>query len=172
MTDVPVLTTERLTLRAPRLADFEPYAAFFASERSVHEGGPLDRVETWREFAAAIGGWTLRGYGVWSVEDRETGAYLGETGLFHPDYYPEAELGWTLIPEAEGKGFAHEAALAARGWAYDIAGMATLVSYIAPANARSIRLAERLDARPDPDAVRPEHDPCVVYRHPAPETLR
>jgi RimJ/RimL family protein N-acetyltransferase len=169
MTAIPILTTERLTLRAPRLSDFEPYAAFFASERSVHEGGPLDRVQSWREFATAIAAWTLHGYGVWSIEDRETGAYLGETGLFHPDYYPEAELGWTLIPEAEGKGVAHEAALAARDWAYGVAGISTLVSYIAPANDRSIRLAERLGARRDPDAARPDDDPCLVYRHAPPE---
>ena len=169
MTGVPVLTTERLTLRAPRLSDFEPYMAFFASERSIHEGGPLSRIETWREFAAAIGCWTIRGYGVWAIEDRATGAWLGEAGLFHPDYYPEAELGWTLAPEAEGKGVAHEAALAARDWAWRVAGLRTLVSYIAPANARSIRLAERLGAAPDPEAAQPDDDPCLVYRHPGPE---
>ena len=172
MTEVPVLTTERLTLRAPRLADFEPYAAFFASPRSVHEGGPMSRFDSWREFATGIGGWTLRGYGVWSIEDRTSRTYLGETGIFHPDYYPEPELGWTLTPEAEGKGIAREAALAARGWAYGVAGIATLVSYIAPANARSIRLAERLGARPDADAAQPDNDPCLVYRHPAPEVSR
>ncbi len=169
MTAAPTLSTDRLTLRAPRLEDFEPYAAFFASERSVHEDGPLDRREAWREFATSAACWALRGYGVWSIEETATGTWLGEAGLFHPDYYPEPEIGWTLTPEAEGRGVAQEAARAARDWAYGTAGLTTLVSYIGSANARSIRLAERLGARLDPAAARPAHDPCLVYRHPDPE---
>ncbi|HVL21560.1 MAG TPA: N-acetyltransferase, partial [Amaricoccus sp.] len=59
---IPRLETQRLVLRAPRLADFEPYAAFFASERARWEDGPLSRSEAWREFATATGCWTLRGF--------------------------------------------------------------------------------------------------------------
>ena len=44
----PTLHTERLTLRMPRLADFEPRAAFYASDRSVYEGGPKPRAAAWR----------------------------------------------------------------------------------------------------------------------------
>lgn len=172
MTDVPVLRTGRLTLRAPRLADFDAYAAFFASERSVHEDGPYDRREAWREFATSTACWSLRGYGVFSIEDTASGAYLGEAGLYHPDYFPEPEIGWTLVAEAEGRGIAHEAAEAARAWAYRTRGLATLVSYIGRRNARSIRLAERLGARLDADAPHPEGDPCLVYRHPGPEALQ
>ncbi len=169
MSAVPTLRTTRLTLRAPRLEDFEPYAAFFASDRATHEGGPYGRREAWREFAASTACWALRGYGVWSIEDTATGDWLGETGLFHPDYYPEPEIGWTLTADAEGQGYAQEAARAARNWAYDAAGLETLVSYIAPANARSIRLAERLGAWRDDAARQPVDDPCLVYRHPGPE---
>jgi RimJ/RimL family protein N-acetyltransferase len=169
MTPPPVLTTDRLTLRAPVLADFEPYAAFFASPRSNYEDGPLTRGAAWKEFASVTGQWMLRGYGAFSIEDRASGAYLGETGIFHPASYPEPELGWMVVPEAEGRGIAHEAALAVRAWAYTALGLATLVSYIAPANARSIRLAERLGAARDPDAAQPDNDPCLVFRHPGPE---
>ena len=73
-----------LTLRAPVLADFEPYAAFFASPRSNYEDGPLTRGAAWKEFASVTGQWMLKGYGAFSIEDRATGAYLGETGIFHP----------------------------------------------------------------------------------------
>lgn len=165
---IPMIATERLVLRAPRLSDFEPYAAFFASGRSAHEDGPLDRRGAWREFASGAAGWMLRGYGAWSVEERGTGAYCGEVGIFHPADYPEPEIGWTLMASFEGRGFAREAALAARAFAYGPLGMPTLVSYIAPANARSIRLAERLGAALDPAAPHPEGDPCLVYRHPRP----
>ncbi|HUF86639.1 MAG TPA: GNAT family N-acetyltransferase [Thermohalobaculum sp.] len=171
MIAVPVITTERLTLRAPRLADFEPCAAYFVSERAELERGRQDRRGAWLEFAAVAGQWVLRGYGGFSLEERATGAYLGEAGIFHEADYPEPELGWMVVAEAEGKGIAFEAALAVRAWAYETLGLETLVSYIHPANTRSIRLAERLGAVRD-DAARPASAGDLVYRHPAPEALQ
>jgi RimJ/RimL family protein N-acetyltransferase len=168
--EIPVLETERLRLRAPALRDFPAYAAFFASDRAVHERGPMDERGAWREFCASLACWSLRGFGGWSVTDRADGGYLGEVGLFQPVEYPEPEIGWMVVPRAEGRGIAHEAALAVRAWAYDRLGLKTLVSYIDPANARSIRLAERLGARLDRHA--PGIDPGdLVYRHPGPEAL-
>ena len=75
---LPVLLTQRLRLRAPALADFDHWAAFFASERSVHEGGPKDRQAAWEAWASTAALWLLKGYGAFGVEDRQTGAYLGE----------------------------------------------------------------------------------------------
>ena len=167
----PVLHTERLTLRAPRLADFEPYAAFFASNRSIYQDGPLNRAQAWKEFATVVGQWALRGYGAWSIEERSTGAYVGEAGIFHAAHYPEPEIGWMMLADAEGKGFAREAALAVRAFAYGKLGLKTLVSYIDTGNARSIRLAERLGAARDDNAPLPENERCLVYRHPGPEAL-
>jgi RimJ/RimL family protein N-acetyltransferase len=164
---IPVLGTVRLRLRAPEIGDFEPYAAFLASERAVHERGPMGRPAAWREFCAALACWSLRGFGAWSVTERAGGAYLGEVGLFQPVEYPEPEIGWMVVPDAEGRGIAHEAALAVRAWAYGTLGLKTLVSYIDPANARSIRLAERLGAVLDRAA--PGIDPGdLVFRHPGP----
>ncbi|HUS53006.1 MAG TPA: GNAT family N-acetyltransferase [Thermohalobaculum sp.] len=171
MTAIPVITTERLTLRAARFDDFEAYAGFFGSERSNYEDGPLGRVQAWKEFAAVTGQWSLRGYGAWSVEDRASGAYIGEAGLFHPVHYPEAEIGWMVVSGAEGKGIAHEAAIAVRSFAYGTLGLKTLVSYIDHDNARSIRLAERLGAIRDDTAPLPEGERCLCYRHPGPEAL-
>ncbi len=165
---IPVLETERLRLRAPKVEDFEPFAVFLASDRAVLERGRQDRAGAWKHFCAATAGWVLRGYGAFSIEDRESGAYLGECGIFREHDYPEDELGWMVVPEAEGRGIAREAALAARGWAYDGLGLKSLVSYIDRGNCRSIRLAERLGAVADETCPRP--DPAdAVYRHPAPE---
>ena len=171
MTTIPTLTTDRLTLRAPRLADFEPYAAYFASDRAELERGRCDRAGAWKEFSTVAGQWLLRGYGGFSIEERATGGYLGEVGVFHEDSYPEPELGWMVVAAAEGRGIAQEAALAVRRWAYRTLGLTTLVSYIDAGNARSIRLAERLGATRDNNAPLPENQHCLVYRHPGPEAL-
>lgn len=164
--EIPTLETERLILRAPRAADFEAYARTLMSERAQHVGGPFSRGEAWRDFAADAGSWVLLGFGYWSIASRETGAFVGLTGFMKPAIYPERELGWVLVEPFEGQGYAFEAARAARAYAFETLGWETLVSYIAPKNARSIRLAERLGAVRDEQCARPWPD-CLVYRHPA-----
>ncbi|MFN3971295.1 MAG: GNAT family N-acetyltransferase [Gemmobacter sp.] len=139
---IPHLSTGDLTLRAPILADFEHRAAFYASDRSVCEGGPLTRVQAWRVWASEVGQWPLMGYGPFSVDHR--GGYAGEVGIYHPADYPEPELGWFVLPEAEGRGIAAEAARAVMGWARATFGWDHLVNIIDPRNTRSIALALRL----------------------------
>ncbi|RYH09028.1 GNAT family N-acetyltransferase [Tropicimonas sp. IMCC6043] len=167
MADAPVLTTERLVLRAQRMEDFEPFAAMLASERAVYMGGPCSRRKAWLWFAADTGSWALRNLGGWSVERREDGAVVGQVAVNQPDFYPEVEIGWMLYPAYLRSGYALEAATAARNWAFGPRGLDTLVSYIDPPNARSIHLAERLGAVRDDEAARPDSND-LVYRHPDP----
>jgi RimJ/RimL family protein N-acetyltransferase len=171
MSCVPTLTTERLVLRAPEAADFEGYAAFYASERSVWEDGPLGRDAAWAEFAAAAGAWVVRGFGSFSLVCRSSGRYLGEAGIYQPSHYPEPEIGWILMAEAEGRGLAGEAARAVRAWAYRERGLGPLVSYIARGNVRSIRLAERLGAVAEPGAPVCSAD-AGAWRHPGAEVVQ
>ncbi|WP_068109551.1 GNAT family N-acetyltransferase [Tropicimonas marinistellae] len=167
MTDAPILTTDRLTLRRQRVADFEPFAALLATDRSKYMGGPISRRDAWLWFAADSGAWALTGCGGWTLERREDGAVIGQIGCNRPDFFPEIELGWMLYDGFEGQGYAAEAAGAARDWAFGPRGLSTLVSYISPENAASIRVAERLGARLDERADRPDPED-LVYRHPHP----
>ncbi|MBP7243548.1 GNAT family N-acetyltransferase [Amaricoccus sp.] len=171
MTDAPVLRTARLTLRPHRLDDFAPFAAFFASDASRYVGGPLPEQRVWNGFAGDVGSWNLMGFGCWAVDLTETGAFVGQVGLNKPSYFPEREIGWIVFPEHHRQGYAHEAALAARDFAYRRLGWTTAVSYIDRDNAASIALARKLGAVEDPDAARWD-DADVVYRHPGPEDLR
>jgi len=165
--EIPTLETERLRLRAPCMGDWETVAAYLGSERARHIGGPYPREKAWRGFASSMGEWLLLGFGYWAVEERGTGRLVGEVGLQRPVPFPEAELGWDLYDGHEGRGYATEAARAARDWAYGARGLTTLVSFIDPENIRSIRVAERLGCHLDPDAWR-EDPEDLVYRHPGP----
>lgn len=149
---IPTLETERLVLRAPRLSDFEYWAGFFASERARYERGIMPRTEAWRVWASDVALWQLRGYGPFGVEGRDSGAYLGEVGIYQPDGYPGPELGWFVVPEAEGKGIAAEAAQAVMLWARRNFGWDRLINIIDPQNARSIALGLRLGGQIDPEA--------------------
>ena len=164
--DIPEIETERLRLRAPYETDFDVYAAFYETERSHLRGGPLSRDEAWASFAAEIGHWALRGYGFWSIDEKETGAFCGMVGLYNPEGWPQPEVGWLVWSEHEGKGIAREAAIRARSYAYEALGWPEVASCISDGNSRSIRLAERMGARLDrriPRAGRPD---TLVYVHP------
>ncbi len=159
----PVLATERLRLRMPQYQDFAHRLTFYASERSVWEGGPFTAHEAWRVFASEVGQWPLLGFGPFSVEDRTTGDYLGEVGIYQPEGYPEPELGWFVTESAEGRGIAAEGARAVMIWVRDTFGWDHIDNYIDPGNARSIALGLRLGGR-IVDA--PGDDPTdVVIRH-------
>ena len=163
----PVLLTARLRLRAPLLSDWPAYAAFMASPRSRHMGGPFDTHRAWHDFCQDTALWSLTGAGGLMITDRETGTTLGQVAISQGPRFPETELGWLLYDGAEGRGFAGEAACALRDWAMGPGGCATLVSYIAPGNLRSAALARRMGATVDPDAT-PQDPGDLVFRHPRP----
>ncbi|RED14346.1 GNAT family N-acetyltransferase [Pontivivens insulae] len=159
---IPTLTTERLTLRAPRREDFPTLAAFYASDRSRHIGGPKDEAASWTILMADIGTWVTHGFGFFAVE--HDSQHVGMVGLHHPPHHADLELGWTIFADAEGKGIAQEAAIAARDWARATLPAQRLVSYIDRNNTRSIALAERLGAR---EIGTPDHDSlCGTWLHP------
>jgi len=165
---IPTLETERLILRGPAKQDADAYLKFFTSKRSVHVGGPLTQRLAWRMFAAEIGHWHIMGCGMWTVTAKGDDTALGLVGCWHPADWPEREIGWLLWQSAEGKGYAYEAACAARDFAFGALGWDTAVSYIESDNQRSIKLAERLGAKLDKTATYPDDKPGLVYRHPLP----
>lgn len=175
LTKSPVIETERLTLRAPRIGDYPAWEAFYASERAAYIGGPGGPGPAWRALCHAAGMWVFLGFGSFVFCRRDDETPLGMTGPWHPADWPERELGWTVwAADVEGTGLAFEAACAARDYAFGTLNWATAVSYIDPANARSVALAERMGATLDDDAARPlsEGKPApLVYRHPRPEGL-
>ena len=167
---IPTLKTKRLILRGPTADAYPNFEATFASYRSRFMGGPLNAYESWMLFAAEIGHWQVRGFGMWMIHDKVTDETYGMAGGWQPAGWPEAEIAWIIWPGAAGKGYALEATHAARGYFYGTLGWDTAVSYIDPKNLDSIRLAERLGATKDRNAATVDgHD--AVYRHPAPADL-
>lgn len=165
---IPRLTTENLLLREYRQEDFSVFSAFYQTERSRFIGGPLSAEMAWRGLATHLGHWALRGYGFWALEERQTGRFCGHVGLWFPEGWLEPEVGWVMMDHAEGRGIAYEAALAARHYAYHQLGWTTAVSLIDPGNARSIRLAQRMDCRFEGLFQHVRLGPMEIWRHPGP----
>ena len=174
MTDriqIPQLETDRLILRAHRLEDVDAVAAFYATDHAKFVGGPLTPELAWRNLAMEAGHWLLRGYGRWAIVEKATNQWIGITGLWFPDGFPENELGWDLAEHATGKGYATEAATAARAYAYDVLGWTTLISLVADGNDASAAVATRMGATHDGRFTHERFGPMNVYRHPSPEAL-
>ena len=169
MIDIPTISTDRLVLRAPHVDDVPACAAFYASDAAEHVGGPLPAFEVWRYVAQVIGHWQMCGFGRWMVEEKGTPGAIGLVGLHNPLDWPEPEVGWMLW-DGNGKGYATEAGLAVRTYAYQTLGLRTLISSISPGNTASIKVAERMGAhREAEDFEHPTFGSMAIYRHLPPE---
>jgi RimJ/RimL family protein N-acetyltransferase len=143
------LETERLHLRMFREGDWEPYAAMCADAQVMQHlgaGVTLTREETWRAMAGMLGHWQLRGFGMWAIETKQGGEFIGRAGFLDPPGWPGFELGWVLAQAHWGRGYATEAAQAALRCAFGTMGRERVIHLIRPGNAASIRVAERLGA--------------------------
>jgi RimJ/RimL family protein N-acetyltransferase len=168
---IPVLETERLILRGWHATDLEPFARFYSDgELSHFVGGPLDYGSVWRLLATEIGHWILRGYGMWVIEEKGGSPFAGYCGLWEPGDWPELEIGWIFNREFHGKGYATEAALRVREYAYGELKRNTLVSYIDPENEASKRVARRLGASYE-STIELRGHPAEIFRHPGPKSI-
>jgi len=143
---IPTITTERLVLRPSRIDDWPTLSPIWTAQRAVHIGGPFSPEDAWTDFNQVIAGWLLRGHGGLTITRKTDGTILGLVLLGHEFGDPEPELGWLLTADAEGHGFATEAARALRDWGQEQSGLQGFVSYIASANTASAAVAARLGA--------------------------
>jgi RimJ/RimL family protein N-acetyltransferase len=139
------IETDRLVLRPTRPEDFEGWAALMGDEEnSRHIGGPQSRAVAWRGFLSMAGAWAMQGYGMFSVVEKASGRWIGRLGPWCPEGWPGTEVGWGLLREAWGRGYATEGAVAAIDWAFEHLGWTGVIHTIAPDNLASQRVARRL----------------------------
>jgi RimJ/RimL family protein N-acetyltransferase len=144
----PTLETARLILRPTAAEDLDGWAQLMAdAEASRHIGGVQTRAQTWRAMAIMAGSWAMNGFGMFSLIEKTTGAWVGRVGPWRPEGWPGTEVGWSLHPAAHGKGYAVEAATAAMDFAVDELGWTRIIHCIDPANVPSVRVAEKIGSR-------------------------
>ena len=155
MTTIPNIETERLRLRGYRHEDFDDYAAMWADPVVTRfiGGKPISREASWTRFLRQLGVWQAFGFGFWVVEDKATGAFLGEAG-FHdlkrdlkPSLEGTLETGWGFVPPAHGKGIATEVVAAIIAWGEKNRPDMRMTCLIDPGNAASRRVAEKFGFR-------------------------
>lgn len=145
-----ILETERLRLRQFCSADLDAYASMLADPEVVAyigSGETLSRAQAWKNMAMVIGHWSLRGYGLWAVEEKTSQTLIGRVGLYNPEGWPGLEVGWMLARSHWGYGYALESAKAAVDVAFNQLHCSKLISLIHPENVRSQRVALRLGSQ-------------------------
>lgn len=163
----PTLETPRLILRGWRGEDLAPYAEMLADPETARFitrwGEPYSEAEVWTEMAWLIGHWQMLGCGMFVVEERSTGAFVGRVGSLAPPTWPGFEIAWGLARPAWGKGYAQEAARAAIDWSFETFPLDRIVSIIHPQNVASQRVAERVGERRTDETFTPFRETCDIW---------
>ncbi|MFZ0341853.1 MAG: GNAT family N-acetyltransferase [Gaiellaceae bacterium] len=166
-----MIETERLLLRKPRLEDAPGLLEAFADPeamRFIGDGSTTDLAGAEQAVRRWLERWSAWGIGMFVIEREEDGRVLGRAGFLRwdPETWEiggsETELGWGLAREHWGHGYATEAALALRDWAFVEHGFTRLVSLIHPDNLPSIRVAEKVGERHERD-VEVRGNPTRLY---------
>lgn len=152
---IPIIETDRLRLRGHRVEDLDACIAMWSDPQVVRfiGGKPSTPQQTWMRLLAYAGHWSLLGFGYWAIEDRQTGAFVGDVGFadFKRDVAPSMrgvpEIGWALATPFHGRGYGTQAVRAALRWGDENLPSARTVCLIDAENAPSIRVAEKCGYR-------------------------
>jgi RimJ/RimL family protein N-acetyltransferase len=161
--------TERLRMRQWRESDLAPFFALACDPQVMEFLLPLatradsdamvERIKT----RIAENGW-----GLWAVEEKASGEFIGFTGLNVPavalPFSPCVEIGWRFARRAWGKGFASEAARGALQVGFGQLGLEEIVAFTVAGNLRSAAVMERIGMKEDAAGVF-DH-PLVPEGHP------
>jgi RimJ/RimL family protein N-acetyltransferase len=172
---IPTLETPRLILRGHRIDDFDAMVALYDDPivmAHIH-GQEFTREDRWSRLLRHLGHWAAFGFGLWAIEEKETGAYVGATGAFNlkrdmtPPMEDMPEAGWTLASRVHGRGYATEATLAALAWTDTFLNHPRMFCIIATENRPSIRVAEKCGFRLSGETLY-KNEPTLIYlRDPA-----
>lgn len=142
------IETERLILRPPLRDDLDAWALMEADESvKANTGAVQDRRESWSQLLSIAGHWAIEGWGPLCAVGKSSGRFIGRFGPSKPFGWPCIEVGWMLLPEFQGKGYALEGAAAAMDFAFFELNELRVIHTIRPANTASQKLAQKLGSK-------------------------
>jgi RimJ/RimL family protein N-acetyltransferase len=142
------IETARLILRPPRIDDLDAFSEMMLDEPTTRFiGGVAPRSICWRQLMTIIGAWHATGCGMFSVFEKQSGLWVGRLGPWQPEGWPGPEIGWSIVRDRWGQGYAAEGATASTNWAFESLGWTRIIHSIAPENLASQRVAQKLGSR-------------------------
>lgn len=145
-----VVETPRLALRQLEATDAADLVALLNSEAFLANVGDKG-IRTLNDAHAYVAGvhadYAHRGYSLYAVVQKSDGAFAGICGLLYREYLGETDIGYAMLPEYGGRGYASEAAEAIFAYGCCQLGLTRIVALISPHNHASIRIAAKLGLR-------------------------
>ncbi|WP_019028321.1 GNAT family N-acetyltransferase [Colwellia piezophila] len=146
---IKILSTNRLILRQWKSEDYAPFAELNACTKVMeHFPSTLNEVESTNlalKLAKLI---SDRGWGIWAVEEKLSNKFIGFVGLHNSppdlDVSPATEIGWRLMNQFWGKGYATEAAEKVLEFAFDDLNLTSVISVTSVVNKASQKVMERI----------------------------
>lgn len=156
MTPIMQLESARLLLRQWQDKDLPKFAEMCADPRVMrYFPQTLSRLESAAVIGRVRGHFAENGYGLWALERKDNGQFIGFTGLgevgFDAPFTPATEIGWRLAYEHWGLGFASEAAWTCLRCAFGQLGMEEVVAFTAQANLPSEKVMQAIGMVRDPE---------------------
>lgn len=138
--------TKRLVLRPMRESDFDSLYRIFTDVNvmTAFDHPPFTREQMLRWLKRNLDHQDEYGYGLFAVILKETGGLIGDCGLEQMEDMGAAELGYDFRSDFWNQGYATEAAIAVRDYAFDVLGLPQLISLIRVGNHASKRVAEKV----------------------------
>lgn len=152
----PILETDRLKVREFADQDLDAYAAMLGDAETMrHYPRPYTREEAWGFIQRNRARYLVHGFGLWALEDRATGAFLGDCGLAVSlvEGLAEVEMIWHVVRERWRRGIATEAATAIRDHGFGTLGLRRLVALVRPENEPSRGVARKLGMTVEREAI-------------------
>ena len=161
------IETPRLILREWKENDLRPFAEMNADPKAMEYFlQTLSAEESLAFYQRICEEFQLSGFGLYAVERKEDGAFLGYTGLhkitFSVDFAPGIEIGWRLHHAYWGKGYASEAAKACLTYAHTQLAIKQIVSFTSLLNQRSERVMQKIGM----NRIKEFDHPLVPKDHP------
>ncbi len=149
------IKTQRLILRPWKEEDLEPLARLNTDPRVMEFlFAPLTHAESAARLELYTRHIREHGWGLWAVSALNVSDFIGWIGLwpigFEAHFTPAIEVGWRLLPEFWGQGYATEGARASLAFGFETLNLPEIVSVTVPANLRSIRVMEKIGMHNDP----------------------
>jgi ribosomal-protein-alanine N-acetyltransferase len=144
---LPVLETDRLHLRPVSADDLDHFAALYADPdvmRYIGVVGALTRDQAAQRVDFMLDHWRKHGFGMWTLLDKDDGAFIGRCGLRYVEDSTEVELGYTLNKAYWGQGIATEASRAVVRYAFEVLKIGRLVALADPDNSASINVMRKV----------------------------
>jgi RimJ/RimL family protein N-acetyltransferase len=142
-----ILETERLIVREFVDSDLDPLAAMLGDAETMRfydKRFSRDDALHWLEKSRAR--YKANGFGLWVLEERETGTFLGDCGLSVQvvEGEPHVEIGWHVVRDRWRQGLATEAAQAIRDHGFSNLGLKRIIALIQDINVPSRGVAEKI----------------------------